>query len=262
MCPPDWVIQGAGDCRLVPGDWGWRSWIQCCGKADGGKVCGGHTETQIAPGHTGSLCTTDSYEIQLSDLLKNSSVASAASKDVQRDRGGREREGEGGREVRRRGEWHKRREKASLNKLDFYFVQQIVHIMSLCCKRIICVVVFLLFNSVFLHIITSPPHHQFTARAHFQMSLYCIKNDIKPTICNVVEHFDLISLAQRQKHIFQCYDRTELLQKLIPATQSKKQRQRTGTFTAADVLKFQEGKSPSILTAALWWSKSTQTFWI
>lgn len=31
-----------------------------------GKVCGGHSETQIAPGHTGSLRTTDSYEIQLS----------------------------------------------------------------------------------------------------------------------------------------------------------------------------------------------------
>lgn len=70
------------------------------------KVCGGHTETQIAPGHTGSLRTTDSYEIQLSvDLLKNSSAASPASKDVHRDRG-RGREGEWERE----GGLHKRRE--------------------------------------------------------------------------------------------------------------------------------------------------------
>ena len=52
-------------------------------------MCGGHTETQIAPGHTGSLRTTDSYEIQLSvDLLKNSSAASPASNDVHREMGG------------------------------------------------------------------------------------------------------------------------------------------------------------------------------
>lgn len=51
---------GAGDSKHIPGDWG-EGCVRVC-------VCvrGGHTDTQIAPGHTGSLRTTDSYEIQLS----------------------------------------------------------------------------------------------------------------------------------------------------------------------------------------------------